>query len=83
MSVEIWTKPDLKDYWSILPTEGRRKPLGWVRRQTNVPGKPYMVKIYGARFEAQGSIKGVETDCRIFEKFSDAVSFIHNHFERS
>ena len=85
MEVQIWTKPELRDWWGIYPAECdpevvRMKAIGWIRRKTNVPGKPYMVKIYGAEFDSQGMLPGAKTDCRVFSTINKAKLFVANHF---
>lgn len=58
MKVEVWTKPDLKDYWGILPA-GTKRTAGWIRRIRNAPTRTYLVKIYGAEFVVgQGPFRG-------------------------
>ena len=81
MEVHIWTKPDLKNWWGIYATKERGKAIGWIRRQTNGPGKPYMVKIYGAQFESSGIFKGSKTDVQVFPTITDAKVFVVNYFE--
>jgi len=80
MEVQIWTKPELKNWWGIFPADQRRKAIGWIRRETNVPGKPYMVKIYGAEFDSQGILPGTKTDCRVFSTINKAKAFVKDYF---
>ena len=81
MEVQIWTTPKLKDWWGIYPANQRRNAaIGWIRRKTNAPGKPYMVKIYGAEFDSQGILPGAKTDCRVFSTINKAKLFVANHF---
>ena len=81
MTVQIWTKPDLKHWWAILPTEGRKKPLGTIRRQMNAPGKPYLVKIYGAQFETCIGRFRCKTDCQSFPTIGEARAFVQEYFK--
>lgn len=81
MDVKIWTKPDLKHWWAILPTDGRKKPLGTIRRQMSAPGKPYLLKIYGAQFETSIGRFRCKTDCQSFESIHEAKRFAKNYFE--
>tara|TARA_R100001224_G_C3940197_1_gene122012 strand:- start:220 stop:582 length:363 start_codon:yes stop_codon:yes gene_type:complete len=80
MEVEIWTKPDLKDYWGILPV-GTKRTAGWIRRQRNAPTRTYLMKIYGAQFVSEGILRGAITDCKAFSSLKDAKKFIHEYFE--
>jgi len=83
MDVEIWTKPDLKDWWGICPAENRSKTIrtGWIRRQRNAPTPTYLMKIYGAQFVSEGVLRGAITDCKAFSSLKDAKKFIHEYFE--
>ena len=81
MKVEVWTKPDLKDYWGILPA-GTKRTAGWIRRIRNAPTRTYLVKIYGAEFVVgQGPFRGKKTPTQSFSSLKEAKQFVHEHFE--
>ena len=81
MKVEIWTKPDLKDYWGILPT-GTQKTAGWIRRIQNAPTRTYLVKVYGAEFVvSHGPFRGKKPPTQSFPSLKEAKQFVHEHFE--
>ena len=81
MKVEVWTKPDLKDYWGILPS-GTQRTAGGIRRLRNAPTRTYLVKIYGAEFVVgQGPFRGKKTPTQSFSSLKEATQFVHEHFE--
>jgi|TARA_A100001391_G_scaffold165326_1_gene125197 hypothetical protein len=83
MEVEIWTKPDLKDWWGIRPAGNHSKTrrTGWIRRQQNAPTPTYLMKIYNAQFVSEGIVRGAITDCKAFSSLKEAKEFIYEYFE--
>ena len=83
MDVEIWTKPELKDWWGIRPAGNHRRTrrTGWIRRQQNAPTPTYLMKIYGAQFVSEGVVRGAITDCKAYSSLKEAKEFIYEYFE--